>query len=378
MRQIFMLSATTVCSLVLLISCSQGTASSDSGNADNLGNGPSASAVIDSMGAGFNLGNTFDNGLQSTDPATIRPIIDLYSASGMRHIRIPVTWMEGFGGNTLANASGEINTTHPRFLQLKAVIDYAIHRGLFVVINAHHEHAFKAQYDGSAAFNDRFTTLWKGIANSFKEYSFQLVFELLNEPEGAFGDWNGGTPSPFDPGALALTRQVYEVGYKAVRETGGRNATRIIMISTNGFGNHSTIEEVYPAKENLPGGGSDQHLAIQVHTYDPWAFCGQNGSNSAYPGMITIQQGITQALAHGRLLDVPINYGEFGVGRASNVAERNTDVVREFYRIVVVLTRQSHMSSTVWDDRGWFGLIEPDGSGGYRFLYNIVPTMIAP
>jgi endoglucanase len=33
------------------------------------------------------------------------------------------------------------------------------------------------------------------------------------------------------------------------------------------------------------------------------------------------------------------------------------------------------MSPTVWDDRGWFGLINP---GGDSFLFNIVPSMMAP
>ena len=54
-----------------------------------------ASSVIDSMGTGFNLGNTFDLASHSTIPETIYKIIDLYYNAGMRHIRIPVTWMEG-------------------------------------------------------------------------------------------------------------------------------------------------------------------------------------------------------------------------------------------------------------------------------------------
>ena len=85
-----------------------------------------ASSVIDSMGTGFNLGNTFDLASHSTTPETIYKIIDFYYNAGMRHIRIPVTWMEGFGGNTIANANGQINFQHARFIQLKTVIDYAI------------------------------------------------------------------------------------------------------------------------------------------------------------------------------------------------------------------------------------------------------------
>lgn len=35
------------------------------------------------------------------------------------------------------------------------------------------------------------------------------------------------------------------------------------------MGNQKWIEEVYPSKETLPGGGAYSYIAIQVHTYDP-------------------------------------------------------------------------------------------------------------
>lgn len=338
---------------------------------------PTASSVILSMGTGFNLGNTFDLAQNPTAIESIQPIIDLYYTAGLRHIRIPVTWKEGFNGNTLANGTGNVNYLHPRFLQLKAVIDYALQKKMYVVLNTHHEHWLKDNYDGSALHDSIFTNLWRGIANHYKDYSDHLVFEILNEPDGVFGDWNGG-PTPNDPIALALTRNINYVGYKAIRETGGKNTTRIIMVSTNGQGNHSQIEEVFPNKVSLPGGGSDQYLAIQVHTYDPWSFCGENGSNAAWPGVNSLTSAVSKVSVHSKLLGVPVNYGELGVGRASNSAERNTDIVREYYRTMRFAALNEKMSLTFWDDRGWFGLVTKDGAGTYSFLYNIIPTVMAP
>lgn len=228
----------------------------------------SATAVIDSMKTGFNLGNTFEYALQSTNPSSIYPIIDLYANAGLKHIRIPVTWMDGFNGNTLADANGNINFSHARFIQLKAVIDYAINKKMFVVLNAHHEHWLYDNYNGSAQYNTAFTNLWTGIANHFKDYSHLLIFEVLNEPQGVFGDWSGGA-SPSSSTALALTRQINQVGYDAIRATGGLNTNRVVMVSTNGMGNHSQLDEVYPSMASLPGGGSDRYLSFQVHTYDP-------------------------------------------------------------------------------------------------------------
>jgi endoglucanase len=365
--------------LLILLSCSkeQITESVKNNPVIDTSSAPIASSVILSMGTGFNLGNTFDLAQNPTTPESIQPIIDLYYNAGLRHVRIPVTWREGFSGNTIANTSGTVNYLHPRFLQLKAVIDYSLQKKMYVVLNTHHEHWLKDNYDGSALHDSIFTNLWRGIANYYKDYSDHLIFEILNEPDGVFGDWNGG-PTPNDPIALALTRNINYVGYKAIRETGGKNATRIIMVSTNGQGNQSQIEEVYPNKASLPGGGSDQYLAIQVHTYDPWSFCGENGSNAAWPGSNSLISAVGKVSIHSKLLGVPINYGELGVGRASNIAERNTDIVREYYRTMRLIALNEKMSITYWDDRGWFGLITKDGSGTYSFLFNIIPSVMAP
>ena len=114
--------------LVFLFSCSKDAGQTPPAviNPPVITSFVSAAAVIDSMGTGFNLGNTFDYALQSTTPTSIYPIIDLYANAGMKHIRIPVTWMDGFSGNTLADASGNINFSHARFIQLKAVIDLSL------------------------------------------------------------------------------------------------------------------------------------------------------------------------------------------------------------------------------------------------------------
>ena len=371
--------STTIILLIGLFSCSQeqSTAPKKDTTVIDTSAAQTAASVILSMGTGFNLGNTFDLAQNPTTIESIRPIIDLYYAAGLRHVRIPVTWREGFNGSTLANTGGTVNYLHPRFIQLKAAIEYALERKMYVVLNTHHEHWLKDNYDGSAAHDSIFTNLWRGIANYFKGYSDHLIFEVLNEPDGVFGDWNGG-PTPNNAAALALTRKINYIGYKAIRETGGGNTKRIIMISTNGQGNHSQIEEVYPNTASLPGGVFDPYLAIQVHTYDPWAFCGETGSNTSWPGSNSLKSAVAKVAVHSKLLGVPVHYGELGVGRSSNSAERNSDVVREYYRTMRLAALSENMSITVWDDRGWFGLVASNGAGMYSFIYNIVPSMMAP
>jgi endoglucanase len=298
----------------------------------------------------------------------------LYKNEGMKHVRIPVTWMDRFTSNDhLADDNGNLNTQHTRFKELVKVIDYAISLGMYVVINTHHEHWLKDYYDGTAAYDSKFENLWTGIATYFKDYDHHLIFEILNEPEGKLGEWGGSWPDPNSSTAISNTRNVNKVGYNAIRAVGGKNTTRIIMVAPNGQGNEAMIEEVYSSKISLPGGGKDKYLGIQVHSYNPWSFCGHTGSNSAWPGTSTIENAIKKVGTHSRLLDVPVNYGEFGVGRETNTAERNTDLVRGYYKTFAETTLDQDMSYSVWDDRGWFGLVSKTGSS---FTYNIVPTML--
>ncbi len=338
-------------------------------------NATTAKEIVVDMRAGFNLGNTFDLNLTNSPTlASVKPIVDLYYNAGMRHIRIPVTWMEGFPSN-LADSNGNVNTSHPRLLELKAIVEYALLKKMYVEINTHHEHWLKNNYDGSATFDNKFKTLWTGISTFFKDEPKQLLFDVLNEPEGKMGQWGGsGYPKPTDSTAIALTRQIDKVAYDAIRATGGNNVTRIIIVEPNGQGNQSQIGQVFATKANLPGSGADVYVAIQVHTYDPWAFCGETGNNAAFPGDANLISAIQTVANQATLLDVPVNYGEFGVGR-TDATQLNSDVVREYFKVIKQTCIAQKMSCTVWDDRGWFGLISTN-SGTPVFTNNIVPYMM--
>lgn len=326
------------------------------------------------MGLGFNLGNVYDNGQHASDPAELKSLIDLYRSAGMRHVRIPVTWGGSVRGSVLADKQGNVDRKNPRLGELKTVVDYALSKGLVVVMNTHHEHWLKDHYDASAEYDDAFTTLWKQIATEFKSRSSKLVFEVLNEPEKAFGDWSGGI-RPDDPKALALTRRINEVGVDAIRSTGGSNLTRVVMVGTNGQGNQSMLDDLYPTAASLPGGGKDRYLMATVHTYDPWNFCGQTGTNANWPGEKAIIAPIRAVAAHARKIGVPVNYGEFGVGRDKGAEERDTELVRNYYMLVLKTSKSEGMSATPWDDRGWFGLTKRANGGKFEFVNGIIPAM---
>ena len=116
---------------------------------------PDATNIILEMGSGINLGNVFDLGAHNFDFYELATIITIYEKVGFKHIRIPTTWMDEVNGSTLADVNGNVDFEHPRFKVLKQVIDFAIQRELYVVLNTHHERSFKANYDGSDYYNSK-------------------------------------------------------------------------------------------------------------------------------------------------------------------------------------------------------------------------------
>eukprot|EP00928_Gymnodinium_smaydae_P031614 TRINITY_DN2314_c0_g2_i7.p2 TRINITY_DN2314_c0_g2~~TRINITY_DN2314_c0_g2_i7.p2 ORF type:complete len:357 (-),score=50.02 TRINITY_DN2314_c0_g2_i7:99-1169(-) len=316
-----------------------------------------ASDAVRQMGVGINLGQTYDahSSGQSKSTQRSRQLIDLFQSGGFKHVRIPVTW----GNSFRRHGSGFVSNVTDS-------VDHALRKGLWVMINTHHEHWLKDHYDGSKRFDDMFYKLWVDIATHFKSKSYKLVYEVLNEPESKFGCWAKGT-NPNDGRAKDWTRRINKVGYDAIRSV---DPKRVVFVSPNAQGNSHQLAAVYGNKGMLPGGGGDPHVAVTVHTYDPWNCNGQTGTNAqcgseqevrnrvgGYVGMVSGWSG-----SNG----VPVHWGEYGLGRQNNPSERNTNLCRGYYEEATRKMVQAGHSPCVWDDQGWFAVTQ-----GNRWVYGI-------
>ena len=213
-----------------------------------------AVSMVEEMGAGWNLGNTFDSDTSSWNssptvteletawgnPVTTQSMIDAIAFYGFKTVRVPVTWKQ------MSDESGNINT---EFLaRLKEVVDYCYANDLYVILNVHHDGTSgNWLYNGTSAMS-RFSALWTNIANYFKDYDSHLVFEGWNEI-----DWNYST--------ITTMGQAF---VDAVRATGGNNANRLLVIpgkNTN-YANTTSSSFVMPTDPaNM--------LAVDIHYYDP-------------------------------------------------------------------------------------------------------------
>lgn len=306
------------------------------------------------MGRGINIGNTYDLHQDITDPKVVDEHVQWIKKQGFSHVRLPVTWGERFDPlSTLTK-------------QVTAVVDYALDQGLYVVINTHHEHWLKDHYDGSQQFHSLFWSLWHDIALHFQSRDGHLIFEILNEPEHAFGSWEGGQwPQPFDQIAIDRTRTINGVGYDAVRRV---SPTRMIFVSPNAMASIGTASYVYPNAVNLPGGGKDECLGVEVHTYDPWDFAGDTGKNSYFGTVERMKLGLYDVWRNLHIWQfgsgIKLYMGEFGVGRRDCCqGERNSDLVREYYKFAMNHFRSNGWAAAAWDDPGWFAIYHAETDG---------------
>ena len=126
--------------------------------------------IIDELGFGWNLGNTFDawnssqnQGLSSEtswgNPETTQEMLDALVKKGFKAIRIPVTWH-----NHLIDKKYTID---PNWMtRVKRVVDWSIRKGLYVILNTHHDNAEKR--NTSLKYGQGYYPLLKDIEESEK------------------------------------------------------------------------------------------------------------------------------------------------------------------------------------------------------------------
>lgn len=200
----------------------------------SYGNGESntykdANEFVSRIGVGWNLGNSLDaiGGYDiSSETAwgnvkTTEKLISTVKKAGFNTVRIPVTW-----GSHL-DEKGSISKEW--LDRVQQVVDYAYDNDMYIILNVHHDNgAFPLDEKTEAAVTQKYKALWKQIAVRFKDYDERLIFEGRNEPrtEGSAKEWTGGTKAEWE-----VLNRMYKVFVNTVRQSGGNNKTRFLMIA---------------------------------------------------------------------------------------------------------------------------------------------------
>ncbi|HZL18373.1 MAG TPA: glycoside hydrolase family 5 protein [Polyangia bacterium] len=257
------------------------------------------------MPPGWNLGNSFDGSPTVTsygNPTPTQAFIKAVHAAGFNTLRLPVTWTDHIG-------AAPTYTIDPAWMnQVAQTAQWAVDAGMFVFVNTHHEAdgnggwvSFPATTAAAQSVAAEVTAVWTQIATAFQSFDSHLMLECFNEPN----EGGGGNTTQ----AQTDLNMYLEACFKAIRGTGGANATRIVMIQPVGA---SPIQSGIQSMQKVSF-IDDPNLLISLHTYYPTNFGLSEtpyawGSASDYTSM---QNSISQQIRVW-LPTQPIVIGEWG------------------------------------------------------------------
>ncbi|MGI5187773.1 cellulase family glycosylhydrolase [Promicromonospora sp. CA-289599] len=294
------------------------------------------------MQPGWNLGNTFDStGSDETswgNPRVTEEFLDEIRAQGFKSIRIPVTWSQHQGG-------APDHTIDPAYLdRVEEVVDWALDDGFHVMINIHHDswqwvNTMPTNHD---AVLDRYSDTWTQVADRFRNASTRLQFESINEPQ--FANSSGQTAE------LELLAELNSVFHEIVRDSGGRNAVRPLVLPTLHTGSDPALLDALAAEIAAL---DDPNLIATVHNYGFWPFsvniAGYTRFNAEVQQNLTDQFDLVHAAFTAR--GVPVVVGEYGLLGF----DRHTGTVQQgeklkFFEFFGHAARQRGFTTMLWDN----------------------------
>ena len=298
-----------------------------------------AMAFARRMKAGWNLGNTFDahddegwfkgsGAAMETawgNPVTVPEVMDLLKEAGFNTLRLPVSWH---------NHVDENYTIDPAWMaRVREVADAALSRGLFVIVNVHHDnhenqsawfYPDEAHFDRSAAY---LKAVWRQMAEAFADCDEHLILESLNEPRlvGTKYEWSWDPASAECKEAADCINRFNQLFVDTIRSTGGNNASRFLMVP--GYAASPWFE--VNAAFQLPKDSAENRLMVEAHAYTPYPFALQPDSHDSVFTLddtakkAEISNFLNQLYRRFVSRGIPVIMDEFGaVNRGGNLQDR--------------------------------------------------------
>lgn len=348
-----------------------------------------ATDAVKNMGVGWNLGNTLDAhktsgkdisaisywGQQGVDsetywgqPVTKPELFAMMKKAGFGAIRVPVTWYNHM------DKDGKVNAAWMK--RVHQVVDYVLDNGLYCIINVHHDTGadsdshtswIKAGEDSYNLNKERYEGLWKQIAEEFKDYGKELIFESYNEMLDKYNSWCFATFAAQNQYNATDAASAYKGlnGYaqsfvNVVRATGGNNATRNLVINTyaaaNGYGTWNSHLKDPLTKLQMPDGEAGKgHIIFEVHTYP--ALTKTSGTTEVSRSLYEIKSevdGMIKVLKDNLVSKGgPVIFGEWGTSNVDKgTGKTDYDVRRElmlqFAEYFVKQTKAAGMGTFYW------------------------------
>lgn len=214
----------------------------------------SASAFVDAMNPGWNVGNTLDAVQTEGDwnnPPVVSETFDDMKTAGFKGIRLPVTWAYHF------TSQSPDWTVDPAWLQrVSDVVDMITQRGFYVIVNVHHDSWVWADITQASAnvtqIEERFYRLWYQIGTKLACKGSMVAFEPINEPPGTTAEHG------------AEQNKLNDIFLRAINDAGGFNPQRVVTLVGSGEDAVKTSQWF-----KRPDAKFKNPWAIQYHYYSP-------------------------------------------------------------------------------------------------------------
>lgn len=190
-----------------------------------------------------NIGNALEAPTEGEWGVTIKDeYFHIIHDAGFTAVRLPVRW----SAHALKDAPYTIDAAF--FDRVDHVVNQALSQNLTVIVNVHH---YEEMALGAKGHQARFVALWKQIAEHYKSYPNGLLFEPMNEPNGAV--------------VASVWNRLLEATLPVIRSS---NPARNIVIGPANWNDLNGLDDLV-----LPA--DDQHIIVTFHYYQPFQFTHQ-------------------------------------------------------------------------------------------------------
>lgn len=308
-----------------------------------------AKQTVADMGLGWNLGNSLDSYSGTTigsnrgstssetawgNPATTKAMIDMVKKSGVKTVRVPVTWYEHMDPVTYKIDETWMN-------RVEEIVNYVLEDDMYCIINVHHDTGekgwLKANSTNLQTKKAMFTSIWEQVSDNFADYGDKLLFEGFNEilDESSNQWW---IPSSE---ACPIANDLNQIFVDTVRSSGGNNAKRNLICNTYCGGANYEITSQYV----LPKDTISDRLIVEAHVYQPFEF-----THESYPNITSwtnspldnVLDNLNRTFSQK---GIPVIIGEFGCANKNNM-----DQITSWAKYLVEKCTNYGMCCIWWDN----------------------------
>lgn len=297
----------------------------------------------------MNIGNALDAPKDIYWGVTMKPeYFHIIKKAGFDSVRLPVRFSD------YAKNSPNYTLDENFMKEVDYYINCALKEKLVVILDFHH---FMEIMEEPERYEECFLKVWSQLAERYRDYPPELVFELLNEPNNKLQGqlWNDYVAQ----------------GVKTIRKT---DKHRKIIVGPDNYYSVDRLDKL-----SIP---KDKNIIVSFHFYEPneFAFQGdqyqekfKNFKNVKWIGtkeeIKAMKIKFDRAESWSRKNNVPIFVGEFGVN------QNTPETSREAWSAEVRKQAEDHdFSWGYWEFCSSFGIYD-DSSGKWNenMLESLIP-----